>query len=61
MWFQAGMNSRLALKKWTLELKAPSIIIPDEFNVILNPLHQDIHKRMIICSITFVYDRWIVK
>ena len=43
-------------KKESLALKVPSVIIPDEFNVILNPLHPDIHKCRIISSEPFVFD-----
>ena len=48
-------------KKECLALKVPSVIIPDEFNVILNPLHPDIHKCRIISSEPFVFDRRIAK
>jgi RES domain-containing protein len=42
-------------KKEHLALKVPSVIIPDEFNVILNPLHPDIQKCVIIISETFAF------
>jgi RES domain-containing protein len=48
-------------KKEYLALKVPSVIIPDEFNVILNPLHPDIHKCRIISSEPFFFDRRITK
>ena len=48
-------------KKGHLALKVPSVIIPDEFNVILNPLHPDIQKCRIISSEPFVYDERILK
>ena len=48
-------------KKEYLALKVPSVIIPDEFNVILNPLHPDIHKCRIISSEPFVFDKRITK
>jgi RES domain-containing protein len=44
-----------------LALKIPSVIIPDEFNVILNPLHPDIHKCKIIRSESFIFDERILK
>jgi RES domain-containing protein len=40
-----------------LALIVPSVIIPDEFNVILNPIHPNILKCRIISSETFTFDR----
>ncbi len=48
-------------KKEYLALKVPSVIIPDEFNVILNPLHQDIHVCKVINTTQFVFDSRIIK
>ena len=48
-------------KKEHLALKVPSVIIPDEFNVILNPLHPDIRKCRIIGTEPFVFDGRILK
>ncbi len=48
-------------QKEYLALKVPSVIIPDEFNVILNPLHPDIQKCRIISSEPFVFDERILK
>lgn len=48
-------------QKKHLALKVPSVIIPDEFNVILNPLHPDIHKCKIIHSESFIFDERILK
>ena len=48
-------------KREYLALKVPSVIIPDEFNVILNPLHPDIHTCKIIHSESFIFDKRILK
>lgn len=40
-----------------LALKVPSVIIPDEYNIILNPLHPDIHHCRIISMKPFTFDR----
>ena len=37
-------------------LKIPSIIIPDEFNYILNPIHADSRKFKILEIKDFIYD-----
>lgn len=44
-------------KKDHLALRVPSAIIPDEFNIILNPLHPKIHDCKILGSTPFVFDK----
>ena len=44
-----------------LALKVPSVIIPDEYNIILNPLHPDIQFCKIISTIPFVFDKRVSK
>ncbi len=48
-------------KKEHLALKVPSVIIPDEFNILLNPLHPDINDCRIISSAPFLYDKRLLK
>jgi len=48
-------------KRESLALKVPTVIIPDEFNIILNPLHPAIQNCMIISSIPFVFDSRVLK
>jgi RES domain-containing protein len=48
-------------KKEYLVLKVPTVIIPDEFNFILNPLHSGIHKCKVISTIPFLFDTRISK
>ena len=48
-------------KKEYLALKVPSAIIPDEYNIILNPLHPDIRDCNVIKETTFLFDRRIEK
>lgn len=40
-----------------LALKVPSAIIPEEFNIILNPLHPDIRDCKVISTIQFIFDK----
>lgn len=47
-------------KKEHLSLKVPSVIIPDEFNIILNPLHPDIRDCKVISTIPFVFDQRVL-
>jgi RES domain-containing protein len=44
-------------KKDHLALRVPSAITPDEFNIILNPLHPKIHDCKILGSTPFVFDK----
>lgn len=44
-----------------LALKVPSAIIPDEFNIILNPLHPDIRDCKVISTIPFIFDKRVRK
>jgi len=48
-------------KKEHLALKIPSVIIPDEYNVILNPLHPDIQACKVINTTQFIFDMRILK
>lgn len=48
-------------KKEYLALKVPSVIIPDEYNIILNPLHPDIQDCKIIAETPFLFDKRVLK
>ncbi len=48
-------------KKTHLALKVPSVIIPDEFNIILNPLHPDIRDCKVVSTVSFVFDQRVSK
>ena len=42
-----------------LAIKVPSAIVPDEYNVILNPLHPDIHRCKTISTVPLIFDKRI--
>lgn len=44
-----------------LALKVPSVVIPDEYNIILNPLHPDIQDCKVISTLPFEFDKRISK
>jgi len=44
----------------SLILKVPSVIIPEEFNYLINPLHKDFHKVKIIETKLFRFDERLV-
>jgi RES domain-containing protein len=43
-----------------LALRVPSAIIPDEYNVILNPLHPGIYACKMVDTSEFVFDKRII-
>ena len=53
-------DSFLRSKK-SLLLKVPSAIIPEEYNVLINPLHPDIKKVKIIDASLFQFDTRLFK
>lgn len=64
----ANSPASLQVKAWGtkhlqnhLALRLPSIIIPSEFNIILNPLHPDFKKVRIKEVEPFTFDRRIKK
>lgn len=48
-------------EKEYLALKVPSVIIPDEYNIILNPLHPDIRDCKVISKMPFLFDKRVSK
>jgi len=41
-------------------MKIPSVIVPQEFNYLLNPLHRDIEKTRVLKTIPFDFDSRLV-
>ena len=52
-----GYGTSFLRKNEHLALKVPSAIIPDEFNIILNPLHPDIQDCKVISIVPFIFDK----
>jgi RES domain-containing protein len=62
-----GLNSNFKLigdnwlkKNTTLLLKVPSVVISEEFNYLINPLHKDFHKVKIKETKLFRFDERLV-
>lgn len=49
-------GTHLLKQTGSLALKIPSVIIPQEFNYLINPIHQDISKVSIKEIVDFAYD-----
>lgn len=52
----AIFGSNLLQKGEHLALRMPSVIVPEEYNFILNPLHRDFHKVKVLGAGPFVFD-----
>jgi len=57
----ADFGSRWAANKESLLLRVPSVVVPHEFNLLINPLHPDIKFVSILEEEDFVYDERIFK
>ncbi|MCG6190070.1 RES family NAD+ phosphorylase [Maribellus maritimus] len=42
-----------------LALKVPSVVIPEEYNIILNPLHLNFRSCKIVSKVPFIFDKRI--
>jgi RES domain-containing protein len=54
-------GSSFLKEKKHLAIRVPSVIIPDEYNILLNPLHPDIFHCKIIDTIPFAFDYRLFK
>lgn len=48
-------------RKESLVLKVPSVIVPQEFNCLVNPQNDDFHAVKIIGNEPFVFDKRLIK
>lgn len=52
----AAFGTHLLMKNEFLAIRIPSVIIPDEFNFLLNPLHSRFHKVKIAVCLPLAFD-----
>jgi len=57
----ADFGSRWAESKESLLLRVPSVVVPHEYNMLINPLHPDMKSISIIEEEDFVFDERIFK
>jgi RES domain-containing protein len=57
----ANYGTSFLQSKEFLALKVPSVIIHDEYNIILNPLHPEIKFCKVISTKPFIFDRRVSK
>lgn len=51
------MGDEFIKEKNTLLLQVPSVLVPEEFNFLLNPMHPDMKKVKIIKKTRFQFDK----
>lgn len=64
--FPAPLNIQKKGDQWLKEgkellLKVPSVIVPAEFNYVINPMHPDIGKVRVLSSQALVLDKRIIQ
>jgi RES domain-containing protein len=55
------LGNEFLLQKQSLLLKVPSAIVPEENNILINPLHADFKKVKIISARKFAFDGRLFK
>jgi len=55
------IGERLLLKENSLAIRVPSVIVPSEYNVVINPLHSDMTKVKIVEIEDFNFDERLLK
>jgi RES domain-containing protein len=51
------IGNKFAAEKKYLSLEVPSVVIPEESNFLINPLHEDFQKVKIVERKQFIFDR----
>jgi RES domain-containing protein len=57
----ADLGSEWALSRRTLLLRVPSVIVVDEFNILINPKHSDINRVTISHVESYIFDRRLLR
>ena len=55
------IGEKLLLKENNLAIRAPSVIVPSEFNIVINPIHSDMSKVKIVEIEDFKFDGRLLK
>jgi RES domain-containing protein len=57
----ADVGSEWALAMRSLLLRVPSVVVPDDFNILINPKHPDMNRVVIPSIERFVFDRRLLR
>jgi RES domain-containing protein len=57
----ADRGSEWAMAKRSLLLRVPSVVVLDEFNILLNPKHPDMNRVVISSVESYMFDRRLLR
>jgi RES domain-containing protein len=57
----ADLGSEWALSRRSLLLRVPSVVVVDEFNILINPKHSDINRVTISNFESYIFDRRLLR
>jgi len=57
----ADLGSEWAIAMRSLLLRVPSVVVLDEFNILINPIHPDMDRVVITSAESFIFDRRLLR
>jgi RES domain-containing protein len=57
----ADLGSEWAIAMRSLLLRVPSVVVPDEFNILINPKHPDMNRVVISSVERYIFDRRLLR
>jgi RES domain-containing protein len=57
----ADLESEWAIAMRSLLLRVPSVVVLDEFNILINPMHPDMDRVVITTAESFMFDRRLLR
>jgi len=57
----ADLGSEWAMAMRSLLLRVPSVVVPDEFNALINPKHPDMNRVVISSVESYMFDRRLLR
>ena len=57
----ADLGSGWAIAMRSLLLRVPSVVVPDEFNILINPKHPDMNRVVISSVESYMFDKRLLR
>ena len=57
----ADLGSEWAMAMRSLLLRVPSVVVLDEFNILINPKHPDMNRVVISSVESYMFDRRLLR